>query len=87
MAAILSVNTRIAPLELWANVGKSKKFWQPTPYTWICSTHFVGGVKSDEPTSPAYTPSFFAHIKGPRVRVYWHGKIIPKRDDYVFHCF
>ena len=64
MAAILSVNTRIAPLQLWANVGKSRINWQPTPYTWICSAHFVGGVKSDEPTSPAYTPSLFAHIKG-----------------------
>lgn len=37
-------------------------------YTWVCSCHFVGGRKSDDPTSPAYVPSLFDHIKSPAKR-------------------
>ena len=30
----------------------TEKNWEPTEYSWICSSHFVGGVKSDDPSSP-----------------------------------
>ena len=43
----------------------NRKDWQPTEYTWICSTHFVGGKKSDDPASPAYVPTLFEHVKSP----------------------
>ena len=43
----------------------NRKDWQPTEYTWICSCHFVGGNKSDDPTSPAYVPTLSDHIKSP----------------------
>ncbi|XP_065304320.2 uncharacterized protein [Dermacentor albipictus] len=33
--------------------------WRPTPYTRICSKHFVGGVKVNEEGHPAYYPSIF----------------------------
>ena len=39
----------------------SRSNWQPTEYTWICSCHFVGGRKSNDPTSPAYIPTLFKH--------------------------
>lgn len=48
----------------WA-AAVNRKNWRPTEYTWICSTHFVGGSKSDDPTSPAYIPTLFGHIKSP----------------------
>ena len=43
----------------------NRKDWNPTEYTWICSAHFVGGSKSDDPTSPDYIPSLFAHVMSP----------------------
>ena len=46
----------------------NRKNWQPSVYTWICSAHFVGGSKSDDPTSPAYVPSLFGHLKSPLKR-------------------
>ena len=46
----------------------NRKNWQPSEYSWICSSHFVGGKKSNDPTSPAYSPSIFKHIKSPRKR-------------------
>ena len=46
----------------------NRKNWKPTEYTWVCSCHFVGGHKSDNPTSPAYVPSLFDHIKSPAKR-------------------
>lgn len=46
-----------------AAVGR--KDWQPTEYNWICSAHFVGGFKSNDPLSPAYIPSIFVHVDSP----------------------
>jgi len=46
----------------------NRKDWEPTEFTWICSTHFVGGQKSDDPTTPAYVPSLFEHVKSPMKR-------------------
>ena len=41
---------------LWI-ASVNRKDWEPTEHTWICSSHFVGGVKSDDPSSPAYVPT------------------------------
>ena len=41
----------------------SRKNWQPNEHTWICSAHFVGGAKSNDPLSPAYIPSVFCHVE------------------------
>lgn len=46
-----------------AAVGR--KNWEPTEYSWLCSTHFVSGAKSNNPTSPDYVPSVFPRIKSP----------------------
>ena len=42
-----------------------RKDWEPIEYTCICSSHFVGVKKSDDPESPAYIPSLFDHVKSP----------------------
>ena len=42
-----------------------RKNWEPNQYTWICSAHFVRGVKSNDPASPAYVPSLFSYVKSP----------------------
>ena len=41
---------------------------EPTEYTWLCSCHFIGGSKSDDPTSPAFVPTLFDHVKSPAKR-------------------
>ena len=46
----------------------NRKNWEPTEHSWICSSHFIGGNKSNEPTSPAHNPSIFDHIKSPKKR-------------------
>ena len=43
----------------------NRQNWNPTEYTWICSEHFVGGAKSNNPLAPNYVPSLFKHIKSP----------------------
>ena len=44
-----------------AAVGR--KNWAPNEHSWICSAHFVSGVKSNDPLSPDYVPSVFCDIK------------------------
>ncbi len=44
------------------------KDWQPNEHTWICSAHFVGGLKSNDSLSPAYIPSIFVHVESPAKR-------------------
>ena len=42
-----------------------RKNWEPNEFSWICSAHFVGGQKNDDPTSPAYVPTLFEHVESP----------------------
>ena len=42
----------------WA-AAINRKNWEPTEYSRICSSHFVGGQKSNDPTSHAHVPSLF----------------------------
>ena len=47
----------------------NRKDWEPSEYSsWLCSGHFVGGQKSNDPTSPAYNPTIFEHVKSPKKR-------------------
>ncbi len=39
-----------------SNDGKE---WKPSKNSKVCSQHFVGGFKSEDPRSPAYNPSIF----------------------------
>ena len=41
------------------------KNWAPNEHSWICSTHFVSGAKSNDPLSPDYVPSVFCYTKSP----------------------
>lgn len=34
--------------------------WDPTTETWLCSSHFVSGKKSNDPQHPDYVPSIFS---------------------------
>ena len=43
----------------------NRKDWQPGEHTWLCSAHFVGGAKSNDPLSPAYNPSVFDYVTSP----------------------
>ena len=36
-----------------------RKNWSPNKHTWLCSTHFVEGYKSNYPTCPDYVLSVF----------------------------
>ena len=44
-----------------ATVGR--KNWAPNEHSWICSVHFVSGIKSNDPLSPDYVPSVFCYTK------------------------
>ena len=54
-------------LERWSKwiAAVNRQNWNPTEYTWICSKHFVSGVKSNNPVVPNFMPSLFKHIKSP----------------------
>ena len=56
----------------------SRKNWRPGKHSWICSEHFVGGSKSDDPLSPAYIPSIFSFLSSPVKR-----QLLRKQADYV----
>ena len=43
----------------------SRKNWEHTEYSWLCSVHFVSGSKSNDKLSPDYVPSIFSHTKSP----------------------
>ena len=40
-----------------------RKNWAPNEHSWICSVHFVSGIKSNDPLSPDYVPSVFCYTK------------------------
>ena len=39
--------------------------WVPNDNTWICSTHFVTGKRSDNPLAPNYVPALFPQLNSP----------------------
>ncbi|XP_047227319.1 uncharacterized protein LOC124871801 [Girardinichthys multiradiatus] len=53
---------------LWV-VAVSRLNWSPTDYSRICSKHFISGQKSNNPLSPDYVPSLFAHTPAAERRV------------------
>ncbi|XP_041847555.1 uncharacterized protein LOC121643965 isoform X1 [Melanotaenia boesemani] len=46
----------------------NRKSWEPTALSRLCSEHFLNGQKSDNPLSPNYVPTVFAHTKSPQKR-------------------
>ncbi|KAM9823363.1 uncharacterized protein ACBT44_008150 isoform 1-T1 [Syngnathus typhle] len=46
----------------------SSKLWKPTIHSYICSDHFVGGAKSDDPLHPAYVPTLFTFTSSEKKR-------------------
>ena len=46
----------------------NRKDWHPSEHSWLCSSHFVGGKKSQDAASPAYNPSIFSHTSSPQKR-------------------
>ncbi len=60
-----------------------RKNWEPNMYTWICSVHFAGGKKSNDPTSPAYVPTMFSYLKSPVKRKAEHDMA---RHERVKEC-
>ena len=53
------------------------KDWVPTQHSWICSTHFLSGAKSNDPLLPDYVPSIFSYTKSPLKR-----KLAKDRERY-----
>ncbi|XP_060782767.1 THAP domain-containing protein 1-like [Neoarius graeffei] len=54
-----------------ADPNNKNKAWVPTGRNdhWrLCSDHFISGKKSNNPTSPDYAPSIFAHTSSPLKR-------------------
>lgn len=45
-------------LQAWIK-AVNRKDWEPTPYTAICSEHFVFGWHSDDPRDVNYAPTLF----------------------------
>ena len=39
--------------------------WNPRKHSRLCSEHFIGGAKNDDPSSLSYLPSLFSHTSGP----------------------
>ena len=56
-----------------ANIERRKKWiaavrrekWTPTKHSWLCSSHFISGSKSDDPLNPDYVPSLFQFVASP----------------------
>ena len=46
----------------------NRKNCQPSEHSWLCSSHFISGLKSDDPLSPDYVPSLFEHVASPAKR-------------------
>lgn len=53
---------------LWV-AALGRKDWVPSEYSWLCSSHFASGTKSNNPRSPDYVPSIFAcSVKRKRIK-------------------
>ena len=50
--------------KLWV-AAMRRENWKPTDSSRICSDHFVGAEKSNDPLSPAYVPKLFEHVRTP----------------------
>lgn len=49
---------------------KTGELWYPKPHSVICSEHFVGNIRSKDPSSPSYVPSLFPEIyRGKHVNI------------------
>ena len=59
--------TDVERKRLWI-AAVNRKNWAPSEHSWICGAHFISGCKSNDPTSPDYTPSVFSHVKSPQKR-------------------
>ena len=46
----------------------NRKDRHPIEYSYVCSAHFVGGQKCNDPLSPDFVPSLFKHIRTPLKR-------------------
>ena len=44
-------------------VGPRDSIWNPSKAAKLCSEHFIGGAKSDDPNNPSYLPTLFANGK------------------------
>ena len=53
-----------AKCEKWISAIK-RVDWIPNDNTWICSTHFVTGVRSNNPLAPNYVPTIFPYTNSP----------------------
>ena len=42
-----------------------QKDWIPNDYSWLCSKHFMTGVKSNHPLAPNNIPTLFKHTSSP----------------------
>ena len=49
---------------LWI-AAKNRKDWQPSKHSWLCSSHFISGKKSDDHLSPDCVPSVFDYVNSP----------------------
>ena len=59
----------------------SRKDWTPNEHSWICSTHFIKGVKSNDPTCPDYVPSIFHHTGSPIKSWMLYGTVWEEEGD------
>ena len=68
--------------ERWSKwiAAVNRQNWNPTEYTWICSKHFLSGVKSNNPLTPNYVPSLFKHTKSPVRRLEARSKDFARRQ-------
>ena len=59
----------------------SARIGRPSPNSWICSEHFVGGLQSDDPLSPAYyVPTIFWFTSRERKRFHKRQLEVYKRQ-------
>lgn len=43
-------------------ISENGELWLPKSHNRICSTHFIGNKKSNDPQSPSYVPSIFPEV-------------------------